>query len=237
MNEQLPTDSASTRWPVLATVITGLLLGLWDWLGQDRAVAHWFGTAAGFPYKEHWLLSEVLHQEARRVAWALQLALVLAIWWPRGPLRLLPRRERVHLALATLLTILAIWLLKNRSLTSCPWELREFGGVSTYASHWQWGVADGGSGRCFPAGHASSAFAFVSGFFWLRPRAPRAARIWLVLALLAGAILGLAQQVRGAHYTSHTLWTAWLSWVLAGGLYLLLEHTPVRRWFGGAPRT
>jgi len=24
--------------------------------------------------------------------------------------------------------------------------------------------------------------------------------------------MGLAQQVRGAHYMSHTLWTAWLCW-------------------------
>jgi len=26
-------------------------------------------------------------------------------------------------------------------------------------------------------------------------------------------VLGLAQQWRGAHYMSHTLWTAWVCWV------------------------
>ena len=34
-------------------------------------------------------------------------------------------------------------------------------------------------------------------------------------ALLAGFSLGLAQQVRGAHFMSHTLWTAWLCWTTA----------------------
>ena len=36
--------------------------------------------------------------------------------------------------------------------------------------------------------------------------------------LLAGLVLGLGQQWRGAHFTSHTLWTAWLCWGVAFGL-------------------
>jgi membrane-associated PAP2 superfamily phosphatase len=60
--------------------------------------------------------------------------------------------------------------------------------------------------------------------------------VWLAVTVLAGTTIGLAQQVRGAHYMSHTLWTGWMSWVLAGSLYLLLEHSPVRRWFGSAAR-
>ena len=235
---QNPTSSspATARQLVAWTLGAAFLIGLWDLLGQDLAMARWFGTVTGFPYSSHWLFASVLHEGARRVAWALQLGLVLAIWWPVGPLRRLPRRERVHLALATLLTILAIWLLKNRSLTSCPWDLKEFGGMASHVSHWRWGVPDGGVGKCFPAGHASAAFAFLSGYFWLRERTPRAARVWLVLALVAGMTIGLSQQIRGAHHMSHSLWTAWLSWVMAGGLYLLLEYSPVRRWFGASGR-
>lgn len=234
MPSEPPRAAPPTRPLIIATIVLGLAIGLWDLLEQDLAMAHWFGTAEGFPYRGHWLFAGILHQGARRLAWALQLGLVLAIWWPVGPLRLLPRRERVHLALATLLTILGIWLLKNRSLSSCPWELRMFGGVADYVSHWRWGVPDGGEGLCFPAGHASAAFAFLTGYFWLRGRAPRAARVWLALALLAGATIGMAQQVRGAHYMSHTLWTGWLSWVMAASLYLLLERSPLRRWGAAA---
>ena len=231
-----PTNRLSPAQLVLGTVLAGVLLGAWDLLGQDLALAHWFGSISGFGYRDHWLFSGVLHQGARRLAWTLELGLVIAIWWPVGPLRVLPRRERIHLLIGTLVTILLIWLLKNRSLTSCPWELSEFGGVATYVSHWRWGVADGGAGLCFPAGHASAGFAFLTGYFWLRARAPRAALLWLAVTLLAGTSIGLAQQVRGAHYMSHTLWTGWLSWVIAGSCYWLLEHTQVRRWFGSPAR-
>jgi membrane-associated PAP2 superfamily phosphatase len=27
-------------------------------------------------------------------------------------------------------------------------------------------------------------------------------------------VLGVSQQLRGAHYMSHTLWTAWVCWVV-----------------------
>jgi membrane-associated PAP2 superfamily phosphatase len=37
----------------------------------------------------------------------------------------------------------------------------------------------------------------------------------LAAVLAAGLVLGLAQQLRGAHYMSHTFWTAWCCWVVA----------------------
>lgn len=98
---------------------------------------------------------------------------------------------------------------------SCPWDLQQFGGVARYLSHWAWGVSDGGAGGCFPSGHASAGFAFVGGFFAFRHTLPLTARRWLIGALAAGLLLGLAQQVRGAHYMGHTLWTAWFCWAAA----------------------
>ena len=73
---------------------------------------------------------------------------------------------------------------------------------------------DGGAGRCFPAGHAAAGFSFVGGYFALARDTPRAARWWLAVALVMGLLLGLGQQMRGAHYMSHTLWTAWLCWTV-----------------------
>ena len=215
-----PTDSRLVLW----TVVTLLLCLAWDGAGQDLALARWFGDPSGFAYRDHWLFSGVLHRGARRVAWALQFALILAIWWPVGVLRLLSRRERVVMLIASMLVLLVVTGLKSSSSTSCPWELREFGGVAQYISHWRWQVLDGGEGNCFPAGHASAAFCFFSGYFALRHKAQRAALVWLAMALLAGTLIGVAQQVRGAHYLSHTFWTAWICWVVAGATMLALER-------------
>jgi membrane-associated PAP2 superfamily phosphatase len=146
------------------------------------------------------------------------LALLVGVFKPWGFLCRLAPGERWQLWLSIAGGALAITVLKRLNHTSCPWDLAEFGGVARHVSHWLWGVRDGGAGHCFPAGHASTAFAYLAGWFVLRRSAPRAAGRWLLGALLAGMLLGLAQQMRGAHYMSHTLWTAWICW--AWGLAL-----------------
>ena len=192
-----------------------LLVLAWDALALDLPLARLSGSSLGFPLRESWLLSTVLHEDARRLSWVLMFALILAIWWPVGALRQLSRGERAGLVSGTLLALLAVSALKSASHTSCPWDLAEFGVAAHYVTHWAFGVTDGGGGRCFPAGHASAGFAFVAGYFWLQDKAPRVARAWLLGVMAAGLMLGLTQQLRGAHFMSHTLWTAWVCWTTA----------------------
>ena len=195
-----------------------LCLVAWDALGQDLTLAQLFGTEAGFSGRNHWFYVKVMHEGARWAAWCWWLALAWGIWRPWGMLRALTASERSQLVGSTLLALAMVSTAKHFSHTSCPWELTSFGGNIPYVPHWVLGLADGGGGRCFPAGHASTGFAFLGGFFALRRQHPVLARQWLVGALTAGFALGLAQQVRGAHFMSHTLWTAWLCWT-TGWLY------------------
>jgi membrane-associated PAP2 superfamily phosphatase len=201
----------ASTWTGVALLAAALA---WDTSGFDMAFAHLAGSAQGFPWRDDWLLVEVLHEGGRRLAWLLELALCLAVWWPFGPLARLDQRARLQLALSTLLGALAVILLKNASHTSCPWELADFGGIARHVSHWSRAI-DGGTGRCFPAGHAAAGFTFMGGYFAFRPTEPRTARTWLLAAFGSGLVLGVAQQWRGAHFMSHTLWTAVVCW-LAG---------------------
>jgi membrane-associated PAP2 superfamily phosphatase len=212
----MPTTSVFARLGIPFWSVTSFFLLLaWDVSGLDLPMARWFGSPAGFVLRDHWFWSGVLHRDMHRLAWVLELALLAGIFIPFGSLRKLPASRRAQMALTTLAALLVVIVIKLSSRTSCPWSLREFGGVATYVSHWAWGAVDGGEGRCFPAGHASAGFAFIGGFFAFRHVLPATARRWFAGAMLAGLVLGLSQQVRGAHYMSHTLWTAWLCWVTA----------------------
>lgn len=202
------------RWQLAAMSMAALAaLLLWDFSGADLQMAHLAGDARGFDLRGHWLLSGLAHDGVKRLTWVIVLALCAAVWWPVGPWRNLSMSRRLELATLPLLAGLLISTLKSFSLTSCPWDLNEFGGIAQYLSHWKL-LPDGGPGRCFPGGHASNGFSFLAGYFVFRDSHPALARRWLAGALATGLLLGLVQQWRGAHFMSHTLWTGWLCWML-----------------------
>jgi membrane-associated PAP2 superfamily phosphatase len=114
--------------------------------------------------------------------------------------------------------------LKRLSHTSCPWDLAVFGGSAPYVPHRTFALVDGGPGHCFPSGHAVAAFAFLPLYFQWRAHRPALARWILGSVLIAGALFGWAQLARGAHFPSHTLWSAWLCWVIGCVAALVLDR-------------
>lgn len=206
------TAGRAWRRDVVITLGSLLLLLAWDLGPGDLQAARLFGSADGFPWRDHWLTRCLLHEGGRWLAWGVLAALVVHALRPaHGGMA---RRERWRWVAITLLCAVAVPMLKRYSTTSCPWDLWEFGGMATHVSHWQFGVADGGDGHCFPSGHATSAFAFFGGWFMLRDSHPRAARWWLAAVLAIGLLFGWAQLARGAHFPSHSLWSAWLCWTI-----------------------
>lgn len=204
-------DGPMALW---ATLVVAALI--WDAGGLDPAVMHLIGTPTGFPWQHSFWLENVLHTGGR---WLSQLGFVLlALWalWPRrvGARPDSPsRRERLLVLALVALSAATVAGLKQFSHSSCPWEWEAFGGTAHYVSHWNLSVSDGGSGRCFPGGHASSALAFLAlALPWLRSPSPgrpsRTGWRWLAVVLVAGLVSGATQTLRGAHPPSHTLWTA-----------------------------
>ena len=205
-------------WRVLTLLLLGCLVA-WDASGLDLYVMAGLGNAAGFPLREQWWLETVLHNAVRQLALVAFVGLWVMVWHPVGVFRSYQRMERLEMVVGVTFALLTISGMKRFSLTSCPWDLQSFGGLATYVSHWQWGVKDGGSGGCFPGGHASSAFAFVAlvlpGLTRGRGSAQhRLAMRLLIGVVLAGLVLGGVQTLRGAHYPSHTLWTGWICWAI-----------------------
>ncbi len=202
-----------------------VLLGL-EATPLDVALARpFFDAAAGdFRWREHGFFTRVSHDGLRLLSGAVLLWLLVGLWRPLGVLRRLPPAARLYLVANVALCLIALPLLKRASWSHCPWDLTLFGGHADYLRLLQWPGAGAERGRCLPAGHALSAFAYVAGWFALRAHAPVAARWWLAAVLLFSAWAGLAQQARGAHFLSHTLWSLWLCFALAALTALIVAR-------------
>lgn len=208
------------RTAALATLVSLILIAAWEASALDLWLAAQMADAAGFPARHHWLLTRVLHDGARLAAGLMLTGLAVMAVRPVGVFRTLSAGRRLWLLAAVAGGMILVASLKRFSLTDCPWDVAGLGGQLPFVAHWQWGQTSGGPGHCFPAGHASAGFAWIAGWFaW--PAASRTGRRWLAGALIAGLVLGVAQQLRGAHFMSHTLWTAWICWTWSWGLSAL----------------
>jgi len=188
-------------------------------LGQgDRWLADRIYGLEGHAWTlRHAYLTEQLAHAAGRGISAAAWLLVLIAWlaslassrWSRFRLPL------AYLLLATLLSAALVAWIKMWSNMDCPWDLVRYGGDRPYVGLFDLRPQGLGRGRCFPAGHASSGYAWLALYFFFSYVRPR----WRWAGLAMGAGLGLAfgisQQLRGAHFLSHDLWTIALCWTTA----------------------
>lgn len=215
----LPVRTAASpgRRDLVITAAAALLLLLWDVSAADLWVARQIGTGTGFPWRDAWLTRHLLHDGGRWLAGAVLAGLAWRAWRCPPTDRLGARRRWMALG-GVLLNLIVVPTFKRFSDTSCPYDTAEFGGTARFVSHWAWGVLDGGPGHCFPSGHAVAAFCFLALYFAWRDTSPALARRWLWAVMVAGALFGAAQVLRGAHYVSHVAWSAWICWALAAAL-------------------
>jgi len=119
-------------------------------------------------------------------------------------------RMRV-VALSALIVPTVNGVLKQQSASHCPWDLQRYGGTEPYVRLFDYLPAGISPGNCMPAGHASSALWMVSLAVFFIPLRLRRAALVLAVFLGIGICVGWMQQLRGAHFLSHTLWSAWIA--------------------------
>lgn len=171
--------------------------------------------------KNAWVTSVLIHKYGKYLS-ILLLLVVISLWTSSyfiSSLAVWKYRLR-YVLIASISGALLVSIGKSLSNISCPWDFSRYGGSLEYIPLLEQLWVRNGS-HCFPAGHASAGFAWVSLYFVGRHL--HATWRWWVLAgaLLLGTIFGVSQQLRGAHFISHDLWSFGTCWMVS----LICYHT------------
>lgn len=201
-------------WPFALFALCALLL---DEFSLDQRLADWFYALEGshWALRRHWLFDTVIHAGGRYLVGIGLFAVIagLVMTWLEPSMR--RYRAGLFYLLATVVAALSVVsIAKSVTHISCPWNLARYGGDVPFEPLYH-SLFGAGTGRCFPAGHSSGGYAWVALYFFFLHSKPQWRRRGLVAGLAIGGLFGVAQQLRGAHFLSHDLWTLAICWFIA----------------------
>ena len=221
-------------WLVRAVLIllcsATVILFVGQYTDLDLYIADYYFDAQRlfFPWDRTWFGRDLMHGYVKNVivwiGFLIIAAALVDLVFHFNRLSALHRARLRVLALAAALEPMLITTLKKSSNLHCPWGVDRYGGSNPFLRLLD-AVPDGWqAGHCFPAGHASTAMWLTAlTVLWL-PTNPRRASMAFFAGLGVGVFLGWVQQMRGQHFLTHTLWTAWLASALTIALIALFSR-------------
>jgi len=179
-------------------------------------------TTMSWPYNEHWFASAIMHKGANKFVQLFGLILLITFISSFFSSKMQKyRKPSGYMLLAALLGPILVSIGKATTHIYCPWDLLIFGGTEPYIRIFDSVPVGAKIGHAFPAGHSSGGFAFVSLYFLLKEHKPEFRVYGLLVGLGLGFSFGFAQQVRGAHFFSHDLFSVSICWLAAFFVYIV----------------
>ncbi|MET0356560.1 MAG: phosphatase PAP2 family protein [Cellvibrio sp.] len=213
--------------PILLLIVISIAISSGD---VDRIMADYLYAMQGnnWAWKYNWLTEVFFHRGGRALSlsFAALITVILVCSYFHNSLAMY-RRPLLYLLLATAGSNLLVSFLKTFLAVSCPWEFSRYGGHLAYSTVIEQLFIRNGEG-CFPAGHACAGFAWISFYFFGLHYQSRWRLAGLAIPLCVGIVLGAVQQVRGAHFISHDIWTLAISWFYSLGLFLVFFKSPTQ---------
>lgn len=207
-----------------------LLICLQQFTEIDIVIEDWYfdPVSQSFPWKNSWFAKDLMHGYVKNALMLPGIGIiifcVLDYFRPSQKIHPLLRVRLQFVALSATIIPALIAALKSRSASHCPWDIVKYGGHYPHLNLFESLPPAMKAGHCFPAGHTSTGL-WLAAFcvFWL-PHAPRKALVVFGLGLSVGFVLGWVQQMRGAHFLSHTLWSMWIASAVIFGQLMLFQN-------------
>ncbi len=186
-------------------------------------ISHFYNEQSrSWPFRGHWLFDTVIHDWGRYfdifavVTWLM----VFLLTWGYRPFKK-HKKIMLYVLAASAAGPLIVGAGKHTTHIYTPWDLDIFSGTLPYIRLFDPVPKGLPIGEAFPAGHAAGGYAFFSLYFLLLHLGSPYKNHGFLFALSLGLFFGIGQQVRGAHFPSHDLFTLVICWYSALIIYYL----------------
>lgn len=206
----------------LLLILSFLMLGIFFPIAGAidlHLISPFIDSNGNFSLRGSWALAELNHRYVKDLLIIVYLIFFMA-WLAsfkqkNGHKR---RWEFGYFFCIVVISTMLIGILKSQSTHACPWNMII---PTAHGILWDFSATQG---HCFPGGHASAGFALITGYFVYRLSSPQKSYFFLIAGIILGFSMGWAQMMRGAHFFSHNLWTAWIIWCVNVISYGLFRH-------------
>ena len=214
---------------LLVSALAILVLGQFTNIDLILADRYWDPQTNTFPLLHHWLTEGVVHGWLKQcfVVGGAAIVIVTLIDYFKN-LSWIDSRYRHGLRLASVAAVLisaAVALLKKLSFSHCPWDIDRYAGYAPYVRILDQIPSGIVAGQCMPAGHATSTLWVAAMCLIVWPKSKKQGGMLLALGLFLGLVFGWSQQMRGAHFFTHTLWSIWIACAVIALLQLGFSRT------------
>jgi len=218
----MPLEKPSQKDFLIPMVFLIFLVIICQKTNIDHTLANFFFTPPNiWPYRNNFFLEKILHKGGVIFIISLFTILLSCLYYLTARKKSEVLKKYIFFTItSSLLTILIVYGLKFFSLSPCPWHSIGFspdarvapGLLHLFSFHHQ-------LSGCFPAGHSSGGFGFLSLYFAHLIIKKKRNLLYLLPGLIIGVLFGIAQEMRGAHFISHDFATIFISifssWITA----------------------
>lgn len=205
-------NHAGLSKPWVGLLITWcLLVFVYPMTGLDEAITNMYFDGHIFYLKHDAFLVGVMHDGLKKVV--MSIALVIALLWAlsfKVPALVAMRAPLLWALVGMIASTLTVLIIKNLSIHSCPDKLTLYHGTKPYFSLINTFTNNALAGHCWPGGHASAGISLLALYVAFKKTHASFAHLALAVSVLLWFLMGWGQIMRGLHFLSHNLWTAWI---------------------------